>query len=159
VRDSYGYRETRCPFCEMPKDRVLAENELAYAVRDAFPVTPLHTLVIPKRHAPGYFALGRPELNACHRLLEREREAISQADASVEGFNVGVNDGKTAGQTVFHCHIHLIPRREGDTEDPTGGVRNVIPGKGTYRRPPPQSRPEPARESREEERDDRRADR
>ena len=77
-----------------------------------------------------YFELGRPELNACNRLLEQEKRAIEQADESVEGFNVGVNDGEGAGQTVSHCHLHLIPRRRGDGVDPTGGVRNVIPGKG-----------------------------
>jgi diadenosine tetraphosphate (Ap4A) HIT family hydrolase len=132
VRASYERREPGCPFCEMQKDRMVAENELAYAVRDAFPVTALHTLVIPKRHVSGYFELGRAELNACHRLLEREKGTIEQDDASVEGFNVGVNDGSTSGQTVFHCHVHLIPRRKGDAEDPTGGVRNVIPGKGAY---------------------------
>jgi 5-methylcytosine-specific restriction endonuclease McrA len=99
VGESYAYREPGCAFCEMPKDHVLAEAELAYAVRDAFPVTPLHTLVIPKRHVRGYFELGRAELNACHRLLDQEKGAIKRADASVEGFNVGVNDGEVAGQT------------------------------------------------------------
>jgi diadenosine tetraphosphate (Ap4A) HIT family hydrolase len=121
VRESYERREPGCPFCEMPEDRIMAENELAYAVRDAFPVTALHTLVIPKRHVSGYFDLGRAELNSCHRLLERVKEAVEQADANVEGFNLGVNDGGTAGQTVFHCHVHLIPRRKGDVKDPTGG--------------------------------------
>jgi ATP adenylyltransferase len=133
VRESYDLREPGCPFCEMPKDSVVNENELAYAIRDAFPVTSLHTLVIPKRHTPGYFGLGRAELNACHRLLEQEKEEIEGQDASVEGFNVGVNDGKVAGQTVHHCHLHLIPRRRGDVEDPTGRVRNVVPSKGAYR--------------------------
>jgi diadenosine tetraphosphate (Ap4A) HIT family hydrolase len=133
VRASYDLREPGCPFCEMPKDQLVAENELAYAVRDAFPGTSLHTLVIPKRHTQGYFELGRPELNACHRLLEQEKRAIEQADANVAGFNVGVTEGEVAGQTVSHCHLHLIPRRRGDVVDPTGGVRNVIPGKGVYR--------------------------
>ncbi len=133
VRKSYGHRDPGCPFCEMPANSVIEENELAYAVRDAFPVTNLHTLVIPKRHVRDYFELGRPELNACHRLLEQEKEAIEREDASVEGFNVGINDGEVAGQTVFHCHIHLLPRRRGDVEEPMGGVRNVFPGKGAYR--------------------------
>jgi ATP adenylyltransferase len=134
VGQSYKRREQGCPFCEMPKDHAVSETELAYAIRDAFPVTPLHTLVIPKRHVQGYFELGRPELNACHRLLEQEKNAIEQADPSVEGFNLGVNDREVAGQTIFHCHVHLVPRRKGDVEDPTGGVRHVIPGKGDYRR-------------------------
>jgi ATP adenylyltransferase len=112
---------------------MVGETELAYAIRDAFPVTPLHALVIPKRHVRGYFELGRAELHACHRLLEQEKKAIEQAEPSVEGFNLGVNDGEVAGQTIFHCHVHLIPRRKGDVEDPTGGVRNIIPGKGVYR--------------------------
>jgi diadenosine tetraphosphate (Ap4A) HIT family hydrolase/5-methylcytosine-specific restriction endonuclease McrA len=130
---SYEQRELGCPFCKVPKDHVVGETELAYAIRDAFPVTPLHTLVIPKRHVRGYFELSRPELNACNRLLEQEKKAIEQADPSVEGFNVGVNEGEVAGQTIFHCHVHLIPRRKDDVEDPTGGVRHVIPGKGAYR--------------------------
>ncbi len=132
--DYTSRNESGCPFCEVRGDRMVSQNELAYAIRDAFPVTPLHTLVVPKRHVQGYFELGRPELNACHRLLEQQKQAIEQADESVEGFNVGTNDGRSAGQTIFHCHVHLIPRRKGDVEDPTGGVRHVIPGKGDYRR-------------------------
>jgi ATP adenylyltransferase len=134
VRESYEHREQECVFCEVPNDQTVSETELAYAIRAAFPVTPLHTLVIPKRHVKGYFELGRSELNACHRLLEQEKQAIEQVDESVEGFNVGMNEGEVAGQTVFHCHVHLIPRRKGDTEDPAGGVRHVLPGKGDYRR-------------------------
>ncbi|MCA1738734.1 MAG: HIT domain-containing protein [Actinobacteria bacterium] len=134
MAESYERREQGCPFCEMPKDRAVGETELAYAIRDAFPVTSLHTLVIPKQHVRGYFELGRSELNACQRLLEQEKKAIEQADPSVEGFNVGVNEGEVAGQTIFHCHVHLVPRRKGDVEDPTGGVRHVLPGKGDYRR-------------------------
>jgi ATP adenylyltransferase len=133
IRESYDHREPGRSFCEMPKDQLLVENELAYVVRDAVPATYLHTLVIPKRHAQGYLELGRPELNACHRLLKQEKEAIEQADTSVEGFNIGVNEGEVAGQTVLHCHLHLIPRRRGDVADPMGGVRNAIPGKGSYR--------------------------
>jgi ATP adenylyltransferase len=133
VRETYKPRQPGCPFCEVPEDSVIAENELAYAVRDAFPVTPLHTLVIPKRHVSAYFDLGQAELNACHRLLEQEKGAIEQADTGVEGFNVGINEGVVAGQTVFHCHVHLISRRKGDVDEPMGGVRNVIPGKGVYR--------------------------
>ena len=92
--------------------------------------------MIPKRLTPGYFGLGRSELNACHRLLEQEKLTIEGQDASVEGFNVGVNEGEVAEhaeQTVFHCRLHLIPRRRGDVEDPTRGVRSVILGRGIYR--------------------------
>ena len=133
THDSYIRRkESGCPFCEMPGDRLVSENELAYAIRDAFPVTPLHTLLIPKRHVQGYFELDSAELEACRQLLHREKAAIEREDGSIQGFNVGVNDGEAAGQTIFHCHIHLIPRRKHDVEDPRGGVRNVIPGKAAY---------------------------
>ena len=134
VGEFYEQRERGCPFCEVPKERVVGEFELAYAIRDAFPAASLHTLVILKRHVQGYFELGRPELNACHRLLEQEKKMIEQVDPSVEGFNDGVNDGEAAGQTIFHCHVHLIPRHKDDVENPTGGVRHIIPDKGDHRR-------------------------
>jgi len=91
-------------------------------------------LVIPKRHVADYFELGRPELNAIHFLLEQSRRNLQETDPTVMGFNIGINCGQAAGQTVSHCHIHLIPRRDGDTTDPTGGVRNVISGMGNYGR-------------------------
>jgi ATP adenylyltransferase len=121
-----------CIFCSMAVDRVIAENELAYAIRDGFPVTPLHTLVIPKRHVEDFFGVTDAELLACRRLLLQLQESINAEDPSVDGFNIGMNAGESAGQTVFHCHIHLIPRRSGDVENPRGGVRHLIPGKGYY---------------------------
>jgi ATP adenylyltransferase len=121
-----------CPFCDIPSDRVLEANELCLAFRDLYPVSDMHTLIIPRRHARTYFDLSAEEVEAVHALLHSQREAIQQEDSSVEGFNVGINCEATAGQTVFHCHVHLIPRRGGDVEDPTGGVRNVFPGKGKY---------------------------
>ncbi len=121
-----------CPFCDFPKDRVLAQNELAFVLRDRYPVTPLHTLVIPKRHVSGWFDLEPSEMKACTDLLLWAKDAIREEDAAVAGFNVGVNIGEAAGQTIYHCHIHLIPRRHGDVENPRGGVRHVIPGKGNY---------------------------
>jgi diadenosine tetraphosphate (Ap4A) HIT family hydrolase len=121
-----------CLFCTIPKERVIASNDLAYAIRDGFPVTPLHTLIIPKRHVEDYFGLSQAELGACNDLLMKLRSSILAEDYEVEGFNIGMNAGAAAGQTIFHCHIHLIPRRKGDVENPRGGVRHVIPGKGFY---------------------------
>lgn len=121
-----------CVFCLIPKERVVAANDLAYAILDGFPVTPLHALVIPRRHAPSYFELTPEELLACNDLLLRLRRDFTERDAAIAGFNIGVNSGEAAGQTIFHCHIHLIPRRAGDVENPRGGVRHVIPGKGFY---------------------------
>jgi diadenosine tetraphosphate (Ap4A) HIT family hydrolase len=129
VRESYSFRADGCPFCHLPKERILQENDLALAIRDAVPVTPLHTLVIPKRHTSDLFELSRPETNAYNELLKRVKQEIQQIDAKVAGFNVGVNNGEVAGQTVQHCHVHLIPRRTGDVENAAEGIRRVIPGK------------------------------
>ncbi len=121
-----------CPFCGMETSGAIAGNELAFAIRDANPVTPLHALVLPRRHAATYFDLTPDEVAAIDRLLRQLREEIVAQDAGVEGFNIGVNVGRIAGQTVFHCHVHLIPRRRGDVADPWGGVRAIIPGKARY---------------------------
>lgn len=121
-----------CLFCNPPKERVLLEDSLAFALGDAYPVTPLHTLVIPHRHVPDYFSLTPDELLACDALLRNLSKTVKAEDDTVEGYNIGVNVGAVAGQTVFHCHFHLIPRRRGDVENPKGGVRHVIPGKGAY---------------------------
>jgi diadenosine tetraphosphate (Ap4A) HIT family hydrolase len=132
VRASYDLRERDCLLCEIPPERIVSENELAYVVEDAYPVTEGHSLIVTKRHVASLFDLGRPEINACMRLLAGTRQRIEQTDSSVRAFNVGVNVGLESGQTIFHCHWHLIPRRAGDVEDPRGGVRNTIPGKGAY---------------------------
>jgi ATP adenylyltransferase len=121
-----------CLFCAIDPSRITATNELAYAIRDGFPVTEGHTLVIPKRHVEDYFGLTQDELVACDELLRVSREQIQNQDASVTGFNIGINAGESAGQTIFHCHLHLIPRRTGDVVDPRGGVRGVIPSKQKY---------------------------
>jgi len=105
---------------------------LAYAIRDGFPVTEGHTLVIPKRHVEDYFGLSEEEVLASNALLLKIRQDIQVSDKSVMGFNIGMNAGEVAGQTIFHCHTHLIPRRQGDVEAPRGGVRHLIPGKGSY---------------------------
>jgi diadenosine tetraphosphate (Ap4A) HIT family hydrolase len=125
-------RENGCLFCSVSKERIIAENDLAFAIRDGSPVTELHTLIIPRRHVSDYFDLTKEELLACNELLRIVKEEILARDESVKGFNVGANSGLVAGQSIFHCHIHLIPRREGDVPNPKGGIRHVIPGKGAY---------------------------
>lgn len=122
-----------CVFCALRDGpRVVMRNRLSFAVRDTTPVTPLHTLVLPYRHAPTYFDLTDDEIAAANDLLRRLRLDILSTDPSVEGFNVGANIGVISGQTIFHCHIHLIPRRKGDVKDPLGGVRAVIPERMRY---------------------------
>lgn len=125
-------KEKGCIFCELPDDRVVDKNALALAFRDTYPVTDGHTLIIPKRHEAEYFDLTDEEALACKQLLIRQKHAIMAEDVTVTGFNIGMNCGIDAGQTVFHCHIHLIPRRRGDVENPKGGIRHLIPGKGNY---------------------------
>ena len=121
-----------CLFCKLDPKTIIATNELAFAFYDGYPVTSLHTLIIPKRHAETYFDLTTDEREACHLLLVEMKDAIQYKDDTVAGFNIGMNNGESAGQTVLHCHIHLIPRRQGDTDNPRGGVRGVIPGKQSY---------------------------
>jgi len=132
ILDSYSDRGTDCIFCEIGAGRIIADNELCIAIKDAFPVTEHHTLVIPKRHVADYFDLYQPERNAIETMLHEQRQAIIEQDNTVTGFNVGFNAGASAGQTVFHVHVHLIPRRDGDVVDPKGGVRGVIPSKQRY---------------------------
>jgi ATP adenylyltransferase len=132
VRESFTHREKGCLFCEVPSSRIVASNELAYAIFDGFPVTELHCLVIPKRHIPDYFSLSHPELKACDNLLREMKTWVISKDPAITGFNVGRNVGADAGQTIFHCHTHLIPRRRGDVANPRGGVRHIIPGKADY---------------------------
>jgi diadenosine tetraphosphate (Ap4A) HIT family hydrolase len=125
-----------CPFCALPATRIVDANELAVAVEDAFPVAPGHTLVIPRRHVASAFDLTPGEVAAVMELLVRAKARLDGL-LRPDGYNVGVNVGRDAGQTVMHAHVHLIPRRVGDVPNPRGGVRNVIPGKGDYLTPPP----------------------
>ena len=131
----YEHREEKCLFCDVQindKQRIIAENSLAYAIRDGFPVTAGHTLFIPKRHTPDYFGLVPAELSAINQLMTTQKKLLSESDTTIGGFNIGMNCGELAGQTIFHCHVHLIPRRSGDIENPRGGVRYVIPSKANY---------------------------
>lgn len=132
VDEMYAHREENCIFCTIDRKRIIEENNLAYLIFDGFPVTRHHMLVIPKRHFAEYFSIFQPELNAVQDLLQKGKEMASKDDKSIEGFNIGINSGRAAGQTVFHCHTHLIPRREHDVANPAGGVRHVMAGRGHY---------------------------
>ena len=123
-----------CLFCNVKESGSDHENELAYASYDSFPVSEHHCLVIPKRHIKDYFDLTNEELLACNNLIKIVKKEIVDKDKTVSGFNLGTNIGKVSGQSIYHCHFHLIPRREGDVENPQGGVRAVIPGKQYYKR-------------------------
>ena len=121
-----------CIFCEIRKEELQFENQLAYSSIDSYPVSEFHSLIVPKRHVETYFDLTEEEIQACNDLILKTKEKILKLDPSVKGFNIGANAGASAGQTVFHVHVHLIPRRTGDTAEPRGGVRGVIPGKQSY---------------------------
>ena len=121
-----------CIFCNLDESRVEIENNLALSFKDLYPVTKGHSLVIPKRHAQSFFDLEKDEKKAILELLELQKEKLTSQDKLITGFNIGINDGIDSGQTVMHCHVHLIPRRKGDMNDPRGGVRGVIPEKQSY---------------------------
>ena len=123
-----------CIFCDIKKSGNAHENQLAYASYDSYPVSEHHCLVIPKRHIKNYFDLTNEELLACNNLIKIIKDEIMQKDKTVSGFNLGTNIGKVSGQSINHCHFHLIPRRDRDVENPQGGVRSVIPDKQYYKR-------------------------
>lgn len=120
-----------CPFCTLPADRVVHEATTAIVIRDGYPVSPSHTLIIPKRHVGSFFDTTEAERADLLALLATARNEIEQ-EIQPSGYNIGINDGPAAGQTVPHLHIHLIPRFHGDQPDPRGGVRWVIPSKAAY---------------------------
>jgi diadenosine tetraphosphate (Ap4A) HIT family hydrolase len=121
-----------CLFCNKKKQKIIYSSEHIYVVRDSFPVTKYHSLIIPHRHVSNFFDLNKNELKDLSVALKKEREFLLNLDKKITAFNVGVNSGKDAGQSIMHCHIHLIPRRKGDIENPRGGVRGVIPSKQKY---------------------------
>jgi diadenosine tetraphosphate (Ap4A) HIT family hydrolase len=116
----------KCPFCEMPAEQIVLENEQAKAFYDKYPVQKGHVLIVPKRHIASYFEATEEEITAIHRLLHEGKEKLDQEFAP-DGYNIGVNVGSYGGQTVMHLHVHLIPRYKGDIEDPRGGIRKAIP--------------------------------
>jgi diadenosine tetraphosphate (Ap4A) HIT family hydrolase len=120
-----------CPFCQPDQSKILLENGHAFAFLDGFPVTPGHSLIVPKRHMVSFFEATSEEQAALFDLVAQMRQLIL-AKRSPDAFNIGINDGCAAGQTVMHLHIHLIPRYAGDTQDPRGGVRWIMPEKAPY---------------------------
>jgi len=120
-----------CPFCTLDADRVLHASAHARALRDAYPVTEGHTLVVPERHVASLFDLDAEERADVWRLVDAVRAALLESHGP-DGFNVGVNDGEAAGQTVWHAHVHVIPRYAGDVPDPRGGIRWVVPERASY---------------------------
>ncbi len=120
-----------CPFCSIPAGEIVLSNEYCFAKWDLYPVNQGHLLIIPKRHFSSYFDARQDEINAFWQIINDAKTLIDD-QFSPDGYNVGINVGETAGQTVFHLHIHLIPRYKGDVADPTGGVRGIIPGKQKY---------------------------
>jgi len=120
-----------CPFCSLPQSRVIDSSPLGLVIRDGFPISPGHTLIIPKRHVGSFFDLEADERAELLALL-CQAKVVADKEFSPHGYNIGINDGAAAGQTVPHLHLHLIPRFEGDLPDPRGGVRWVIPEKAKY---------------------------
>jgi diadenosine tetraphosphate (Ap4A) HIT family hydrolase len=125
------YSEENCPFCLLDSKHKVKTTGKAFAIFDKFPVNPGHMLIIPKRHCSNYFELSAEEQLECFHLVN-DVKALLEEKFKPHGFNIGINIGETAGQTVPHVHIHLIPRYLGDVENPIGGVRGVIPSKKEY---------------------------
>ena len=124
-----------CIFCNKKNCKVIASTKHFFTIRDTvYPVTKHHTLIITNRHVEDFFDLTRDEMSELDEVLKRQKKELKRIDKKISAFNVGVNVGKDAGQSIMHCHVHLIPRSKGDVEDPRGGVRGVIPEKQKYKR-------------------------
>tara|TARA_X000001036_G_scaffold437952_1_gene484538 strand:+ start:13 stop:411 length:399 start_codon:yes stop_codon:yes gene_type:complete len=124
-----------CIFCNKTKCKIISKFKFFFVIRDtAYPVTKHHTLIITNRHIDDFFELTKNEMSELDKILKKQKEELTRLDKRISGFNIGVNIGRNAGQSIMHCHIHLIPRRKGDVKDPRGGVRGVIPSKQKYDR-------------------------
>ena len=121
-----------CRFCRPKKRETLASNEYALVLIDTYPVVEGHCLIVPRRHAPTLFDLTPAEAAAIQVLVQDARAMLMAEDPTITGFNLGTNAGRSAGQSVFHCHYHLFPRRDGDQENPRGGIRRIFPDKALY---------------------------
>tara|TARA_Y100000590_G_scaffold95288_1_gene108065 strand:+ start:825 stop:1214 length:390 start_codon:yes stop_codon:yes gene_type:complete len=124
----------QCLFCNKAKQKIIYTSNFFFVVRDSYPVTKLHTLIIPHRHVSNFFDLYSDELIDLNQILKNQRKSLLNLDKKISAFNIGVNAGVDAGQSIMHCHIHLIPRRKGDIKNPRGGVRGVIPSKQKYKK-------------------------
>ena len=111
---------SNCIFCNLPPQRIVHEYKHFYVIRDAFPVTPLHSLIITKRHVVSYFQCSKAELEEIPIILDTQKTELKYLDNEITGYNIGMNIGEDAGQSIFHCHIHIIPRRENNTPNPRG---------------------------------------
>ncbi len=124
-----------CIFCSKKNCKIIKSTKFFFIIRDtAYPVTKHHTLIITNRHVSSYFDLDKDEIVELDKLIKQQKRELINLDSGISGFNIGVNIGEDAGQSIMHCHIHLIPRRKGDVEDPRGGVRGVIPEKQKYKK-------------------------
>lgn len=121
-----------CPFCDIPKERIVAEDGPCLAIRDRYPVSHGHLLLVTCRHVASFRDMTDEEWTTVLKMARNLAAHMQKEDPAIQGFNLGINDGRAAGQTIFHVHIHLIPRRSGDVRRPEGGVRGVIPGKSQY---------------------------
>ena len=124
--------KNNCIFCSKEKLNIIYEDDIFFVIRDSFPVTKDHTLIILNNHDKTFFDLRDKDILQLNNILKFQKESLMQNDNTITGFNIGINQGESAGQTVMHLHIHLIPRRKGDIDDPRGGVRGVIPSKQKY---------------------------
>jgi diadenosine tetraphosphate (Ap4A) HIT family hydrolase len=121
----------KCPFCPPREHEVLETHPLAVAIKDSYPLTRGHSLVVPRRHVSSFFELTADERLAILELLDRSKVMLD-SEYAPDAYNIGINDGAAAGQTVMHLHVHLIPRYKGDADDPRGGVRWILPAKAAY---------------------------
>ena len=121
----------QCPFCSLPPSRIHSGDSLTLVIRDGYPVSPGHSLIVPKRHCASFFELTDDERASLFQQLTEAKNTLD-AEFQPDGYNIGINDGVAAGQTVFHLHVHLIPRYHGDLTDPRGGVQWIFPDKASY---------------------------
>jgi ATP adenylyltransferase len=130
-----SFSSEQCIFCNKTNYNIIQSTKNFFIIRDtAYPVTKHHTLIVTNRHVGDYFDLTNDEVVELNKILKKQKDELKILDSEISGFNIGVNIGNDAGQSIMHCHIHLIPRRKGDVDDPRGGVRGVIPSKQKYKR-------------------------